>query len=223
MQSNAFNTPPLKLIDLNAQDVFVGMALAFVLSAILSRVASRSKAAATSNKNLPQTMILLSSVVSLIMAVIGNSLARAFGAIGALSLIRFRTAIKDPRDLASLFMSISIGMACGSGYIKIAMGATALYCVFLALLEYLPISKKETKVFLLKLAFNPNSEAKQKLTDIIKESSIDFRILSHELYPENKLSELILEITADANFDISSLFPEFSKICPEIQATILNN
>lgn len=223
MQTNAFNPPPLKLIDLNAQDVFIGMALAFVLTAILSRVAARCTSSASSHKNLPQTMILLSSVVSLIMAIIGNSLARAFGAIGALSLIRFRTAIKDPRDLASIFMSISIGMACGSGYLKISMGATALYCVFLALLDYLPIGKGETKVFLLKLAFTPNAEVQPKLIAIIKKSCVNFQILSQELCPESKLSETILEVTADKNTDLSLLFPEFSKICPEIKASILNN
>ena len=85
-------------------------------------------------------MILLGVVVSLIMAIIGNSLARAFGAIGALSLIRFRTAVKEPQDLAQLFMSISVGMACGSGYFKIAIGAAALFAIFIFLIDYLPTS-----------------------------------------------------------------------------------
>ena len=223
MQPNAFAPPPLHLIDLNAQDVFIGMALSFVLTAILSRFSSNSKSSADSNKSLPQTMILLSTVVSLIMAVIGNSLARAFGAIGALSLIRFRTAIKNPRDLASLFMSISIGMACGSGYLRIAMGATALYCVFLALLNCLPIDKSETTVYLLKLIYQPNEEKQKQLHDLVKNSCIDFRILSKEACDGGKKLEAIMEVTVNKETDLSNMFPKFAEIFPDIQAIIINN
>ena len=136
------------MIDLNPYDVFAGMLLAFALNMILAKIASYTNKSRTvnSSSSLPLSMILLGTVVSLIMAVIGNSLARAFGAIGALSLIRFRSAIKDPLDLVQLFMAISIGMTTGSGHFVIACGATIIFGIFLAVADYIPIKKKRNLI-----------------------------------------------------------------------------
>lgn len=225
MSPEIFNAPPLKMIDLNAYDVFSGMVVAFVLSLILAKVsawASRHKAL-YSNSNLWHTMILLSAIVSLIMSVIGNSLARAFGAIGALSLIRFRTAIKDPIDLAQLFMTISIGMATGSGYPEIAAGATVLYAIFMVLLEYLPINLQKNKVFLVKMTYKNTKENADKTISLLKKNCLNVNVLSEQFLNKGDLCETIVEITDKKTFDFNSLFIKLTEIEPEIKTVIINN
>jgi hypothetical protein len=69
-------------------------------------------------------MIIMAVTVTVIMMVIGSNIARAFSLVGALSIIRFRTAIKEPRDVAFLFMTMAVGMACGTGYWLIGLGFT---------------------------------------------------------------------------------------------------
>ena len=99
-----------------------------------THVLSRSMAA------LEQAQILLSLAGALMMMVIGNSLAHAFGIAGAASIIRFRTPVEDPRDVTVLFLAMALGMAVGLGAFAIAAVGTVLLCLFLVGLHELDAS-----------------------------------------------------------------------------------
>ena len=82
------------------------------------------------------------AVMSLITAAIMQSnLVISLGMVGALSIVRFRTAIKDPMDLAFLFWSISIGIICGAGLYEIALVTSVGVTVFILVLDMLPVGK----------------------------------------------------------------------------------
>ena len=70
-------------------------------------------------------------LISVVMVIIGNSIARAFSLVGALSIIRFRTAIQDPRDIGFVFYTLAIGMAVGAGKPSIAILAAFLIGIIL--------------------------------------------------------------------------------------------
>ena len=63
-------------------------------------------------------------ITAIVLMVIGNNLARAFGLVGAMSIIRFRTAVKDTQDIVFIFFSLAVGMAAGVGYHLIAICGT---------------------------------------------------------------------------------------------------
>ena len=65
-------------------------------------------------------------LISVVMVIIGDSIARAFSLVGALSIIRFRTAIQDPRDIGFVFYALAAGMAVGAGNPSVAILATFL-------------------------------------------------------------------------------------------------
>lgn len=65
-------------------------------------------------------------LISVVMVIIGDSIARAFSLVGALSIIRFRTAIQDPRDIGFVFYALAVGMAVGAGNPSVAILATFL-------------------------------------------------------------------------------------------------
>jgi anti-anti-sigma factor len=92
------------------------------------------------DKPMPQAMehaqILLCVSGALVMMIIGESLARAFGIAGAASIIRFRTPIEDPKDITILFLLMALGMATGIGAFEISGAGTAFLCVFLVVLEH---------------------------------------------------------------------------------------
>ncbi len=79
--------------------------------------------------------VVLAMITALVIMVIGNNLARAFGLVGAMSIIRFRTAVKDVQDIVYIFFSLAAGMAAGIGLRGIAVAATLLICVILVLLQ----------------------------------------------------------------------------------------
>ena len=72
------------------------------------------------------TNIFVCVIVCMVIMIIGNSLARAFALVGALSIIRFRTVIKDTKDIAYIFWSLAAGMACGTGSYFIAVIGTVI-------------------------------------------------------------------------------------------------
>lgn len=70
------------------------------------------------------SVIMLAMITALVIMVIGNNLARAFGLVGAMSIIRFRTAVKDTQDIMYIFFSLAAGLACGAGMYAIAFTGT---------------------------------------------------------------------------------------------------
>lgn len=69
---------------------------------------------------LPTTLVLLTVVIAMVTMVIGDNLARAFGLVGALSIVRFRTVVEDTRDTAFVIFAVVVGMAVGAGYAVVA-------------------------------------------------------------------------------------------------------
>jgi len=82
-----------------------------------------------------QAQTLIAVAGALMVAVIGDSMARAFGLVGLGAFIRFRSGIKDPRDAAVMFVMIGIGMACGLGAVPIAVVATLFVTAVLVVFD----------------------------------------------------------------------------------------
>jgi anti-anti-sigma factor len=86
-------------------------------------------------RSLEQAQILLCVSGAIMMIIIGNSLARAFGIAGAAGIVRFRTPVDDPKDVTILFLLMGLGMATGLGAFAVAGLATAFLCIALLALE----------------------------------------------------------------------------------------
>jgi hypothetical protein len=120
-------------------ELFVRMALATALGAF---VAFRVWRKFLPLGNLPapegaESQTLIAAAGAVMVLVIGDSPARAFGLVGLGSFIRFRSGIRDPRDAAVMFVMIGIGMACGLGLPAMAAGATLLICLILIVFDML--------------------------------------------------------------------------------------
>lgn len=84
------------------------------------------------SKKFGVTLVALTVMTGTVMTVIGNNIALSLGMVGALSIVRFRTALKDSRDTVYVFWTIIVGICCGVGdYVVAAIGSTAVFLVFL--------------------------------------------------------------------------------------------
>lgn len=99
--------------------------LAFVLGVFIVNI-YRWSHAGIPQKSFTDTLIILCMLISVVMVIIGDSIARAFSLVGALSIIRFRTAIQDPRDIGFVFYALAVGMAIGAGNPSVAVLAAFL-------------------------------------------------------------------------------------------------
>jgi uncharacterized membrane protein YhiD involved in acid resistance len=86
---------------------------------------------------LPTTLVLLTVVIAVVTLVIGNSVARAFGLVGALSIVRFRTVVEDTRDTAFVIFAVVVGMGVGAGYVILAAVGIPAVLVAALIMRYI--------------------------------------------------------------------------------------
>ena len=113
--------PPLVTLGADALRVLLSFALGVFIINIYQWTHAN-----VPRKSFTDTLIILCMLISVVMVVIGDSIARAFSLVGALSIIRFRTAIQDPRDIGFVFYALAVGMAVGAGNPSVAILATFL-------------------------------------------------------------------------------------------------
>ncbi len=127
------------LINSNVEIDFGNFILALALSAILSYVIKltylSSSKTLSNKKYFSDNFIALTMVTCLIITIIKFSIALSLGLVGALSIVRFRAAIKEPEELVYLFFCISIGLACGANQFIISIISTVIICMILYLMS----------------------------------------------------------------------------------------
>ena len=93
------------------------------------------------SKNFNIALAAMSLITAAIILAMQSNLVISLGMVGALSIVRFRTAIKDPMDLVFLFWSISIGIICGAGLYEVALVTSVAVTVFILVLDMIPVSR----------------------------------------------------------------------------------
>ncbi|MFT4660272.1 MAG: putative membrane protein YhiD involved in acid resistance [Patiriisocius sp.] len=126
--------------------IMYAILLAIILSSILAVTYEKTNRKTVKNRHFIQGMILIAVVVSILMQAIGDSLARSLGMLGALSIIRFRNTVSDPRNIVFMFASISIGIACGVYGFLVASIGTAGFVLTATVLSLSPLSQKTNMI-----------------------------------------------------------------------------
>ena len=118
-------------------DMVLVMVLSFALSAFIGWIYKITHRGTSYTQSFVFTLVLNGMVVALVMLVIGSDIARAFSLVGALSIIRFRNAVKETRDVGFIFFTMAIGMAIGTGFYLLAVaGAIFISLVILLMTRY---------------------------------------------------------------------------------------
>ena len=119
-----------------AATITLKLALGALLATLLAFRPRRDSPIAIRNPYVAQTQILLAVVASALMMVVADNAARAFGIFAAASLVRFRTNIRDPKEITVLLISLAIGLATGVGKVEVAIILTLFSLIVVSLLEY---------------------------------------------------------------------------------------
>jgi hypothetical protein len=155
-----------------------------------------------------QTQIILAVVGAVVMLVVGSSLARAFGIVGAAGLVRYRSKIEDPKDAGVMLSTLAVGLASGVGLWPLAIFATLFILALLWVVE--SFEPKATQLFALKVKAKDPAAMKPKLDHLLARYRIDYqlRVASKEdvcydvHWPldrrTDRLSAQILELDPDA-------------------------
>jgi len=102
-------------------DIFIRLTVALLLGCIVAWIYVRTSRDTETGSSFLITLILLAVLIAMVTQVIGNNVARAFSLVGALSIVRFRTVVRDTRDTAYVIFAVVVGMAAGAANLWVAV------------------------------------------------------------------------------------------------------
>lgn len=139
-------------------------------------------------------LILLAPIVGMVILLIGNNVARAFSLAGAFALIRFRSAPGDPKDIAFVFMSVVMGLACGMGYWLYAGLATIIICVLIVILHVTNYAGKKGDVYTLKITVPETLNYVGAFDDVLGKYTNSFKLAKVKSVDFGALFELTFTV-----------------------------
>ncbi|MEI6655273.1 MAG: DUF4956 domain-containing protein [Verrucomicrobiota bacterium] len=125
-------------------EVFTSLCLSFVMGMLIAKVYRWTHGGFSYSRSFLQTLVLGSIVATIMIVAIGNNMARGLGILGALALIRFRTPLRDPRDIIFVFASLATGISCGAQVFTIAIMGPVFFCAVAVFLTFSPFTSRRT-------------------------------------------------------------------------------
>ena len=158
--------------ELSVPDMMLCLGIAALIGVYICVIYRITEKNAFQSRGFMLSLVTLSIITSAIILTIQSNIVVSLGMVGALSIVRFRTAIKDPQDLIFLFWSISAGIICGAGYAVIAVIASAIVTIVLLAFSFLPRHRDS-----LILVVNARAcENEEDVLDIISHACSQYRV-----------------------------------------------
>lgn len=189
-------------------DIFGNILISLICSFIISLIYRFTYKGPGYSESFVHSIVFLSVITSLVIMVIGNNLARAFGLVGALSIIRFRTAIKDTVDIVYIFLGLAIGMAAGVGYHKIAIAGTVMIGLILILFSKSNIKYFYSNQYILQFSYSNGDPSTEEFSGIISKYCRNFDIINIRSNPDGTIEYsfyLRIKKSLDGKFIINDL------------------
>lgn len=148
----------LDLFPLSTGDILANLLIALLCGLFIAWLYRKTSTAPGYPPSFLISMVLLTLITAMVIMIIGNSLARAFGLVGAMSIIRFRTAVKETLDIVFIFFALAAGLAAGAGAQTIAVIATPLIGGVLFILTRLSLLAPQRREYFLQFSYDGDDE-----------------------------------------------------------------
>jgi len=200
--SGVFNYTPLEVV--------LNSLIAFVLGLVIAYVYKKTHQGLSYSQSFVLTIIFVTIIIGFVMMIIGNSLARAFALVGALSIIRFRTVVKDTKDTAYVFMALAVGMGAGTGNYFIALYATVFMSAVAWVLYKFNFGVQSSSDFILRFYFDKTVD--DDYIDFINQNSNNNALLHMEPSGDDKKLYMTYDISLKEDIEMNDFITNFSKL-----------
>jgi hypothetical protein len=172
--------------------------VSFVLGALISLTYMKtySKNGAYS-QNFSLTLIIIPTVIAIIVLLIGSNVARAFSLAGAFSIIKFRSAPGDPKDISFVLFTMAAGLACGVGAFGYAVIFTIFLCILMFALNLFNFGGKKSSQRLLKITIPEDLDYEGAFDDIFEKFTIGCQLIKVKTTDLGSLFQLVYIVTMD--------------------------
>lgn len=189
---------------ISVEMILISLLVSFVISLFIVFVYKKTFSGVVYNKTIVMTIVMIAMVTSMVIRTINSNLSLSLGMVGALSIIRFRTAIKEPMDTAFLFWAIVSGIMCGAGLYFIAVcGSLLLGLLFYVL--YLMDIKAKSQYLLVVIYKSENSQVVESKLEGLTKKKLKSKSVSgnnvievtYEVEYDNTVDELMKSLSGD--------------------------
>ena len=210
-QNSIFDT--IKFAEIyNPSEIIFNLIIAFFLGFIISLVYKKTHKGLSYSQSFVLTNIFVCVIVSMVIMVIGNNLARAFALVGALSIIRFRTVVKDTKDTAFIFWSLAAGMASGTGSYFLAISGTAVISMIALVLYYTNYGSIFKSEFIIQFRSRNSAKNKKNYNKIFSEYCKSSTLLNAESSGDGQSLKLSFDIVLKENKTYDEFIQKLSKV-----------
>ncbi len=180
-------------------DIAIVLFLSFFLTMIVGFVYRYTHRGVSYSQSYVHTLVIMGTVVAVIMLIIGSNIARAFALVGALSIVRFRNAMKETRDIGFIFMSMAIGMAVGTRFYLLAVFSAVVLSAFVVVLYKFNLFAKEVRERILRIQLPVDRDHEQAFEEPFRKFLDEFRIISVETVRAGVLQEVVYSVVMKKN------------------------
>ncbi len=192
--------------DLTTSEILITLSVTFFISFyifVLYRLITKN---AFYSKSFNISMAVISMVTAGIIMAMQSSLVISLGMVGALSIVRFRTAIKEPMDLLFLFWSIGSGIICGAGLFEIGAVLAAGVTVAIVLLQLIPEGRASKILFI----SSPDKEIEKELTESLKNNVQYYKVKSRNITGAGM--DIVYEVKSKNDAELVAAISSMQKI-----------
>lgn len=211
--------------DLSAEfsvaDIAISLTLSFLLSCVIGIVYRRTHQNVSYSQSYVQTLIIMGVVIAVIMLIVGSNVARAFALVGALSIIRFRNALKETRDVGYIFLVMGVGMACGTRFYLLAVIATVVVCLVLLIMHRFNWFAHNVQRQVVKVHVPTDEDYADRIDDVLIRNTDEFEQVSIETIRGGALIEMTYTVRLKKGKNPSGLLGELRDVTSGQQVTVL--
>lgn len=165
-------------------------------------------------------LFLLGLCSGVVMMIIGSNVARAFSLVGALSIIRFRTAVKDVRDTAYLFFAIIVGMGAGTGFYVLTLSFTVIAVIVMALLHHFQFAERKVTEEVLKVTLLRDEATAQAVEAYLAKTFDEHRLINSVRQYDGDDETRVFVVRAKRGFDPAAVADGLAKIANVKQSSL---
>jgi uncharacterized membrane protein YhiD involved in acid resistance len=194
------------------QMALLSFLLVFILTTVIAVVYEKTYQGLSYSRGLVQSMILGGIISCLLMISIGDNIARGIGIVGSLAIIRFRTNLREPRDLVFVFASLGIGVSCGVQSYATAIIGSAVFCLIAYTLHVSPFGTRRKHDGLLRFQLPAHAETAQKVTQILAATTRHFVLVTMRDVAQGQAFDYSYQVRLSDPADNEKLIAELRKV-----------
>ena len=202
-------------------DVVLSLIFSFVLTAFIGWVYKITHQGTSYTQSYVQTLVIMGMVVSIIMLIVGSNIARAFTLVGALSIVRFRNAIKETRDLGFVFFAMAIGMATGTKFYLLALIATIIISLVILIMNRFGWYSREAVSQIVRIELPNNLEFDTLFDDVFVKYTSASDLISVDSVRSGMLTELVYSISPKRGTNTKAFLTDIKKLNGNNKVTLI--